>query len=223
MKDLEQSIKSREKFELVYINNTKNCHTSASALNLLNKVTTGDLIFYTHQDVTFTGDEPLKKTETILTQVGNFGIAGPAGVKYRGGHYINGVDFASKKYNFNHMIVDTLDEFCLIAKRDTNLEFGEYLDHFHFYGADICCVARYRGLNNYVIDVPIKHMSGGADNLLKDDGYERYKQQARKFYKKWGKIFPLVSTTTARFNNVEAYYFLADTLKLNDVIEMIAI
>jgi GT2 family glycosyltransferase len=215
------SIKSREPFEFIFANNTKNYMYSAEALNTLREVSTGEVLLYTHQDVYFRKPEPFSRITKIISRLGNnFGIIGPAGVQYNGGHNMKGVDFSSKDYTFDAMKVHTLDEFCLITKRSNNLEFGEYLDHFHFYGADICYSAIDRGLRNYVVGIDMVHDSGGDGNLKQGDGYERYREQARKFYRKWIDKFPLIGTTTARFSNGYIYYFLGHSLGLYPVDEM---
>lgn len=216
------TIKSRIQYEFIFVNNCKNYMYSAEALNVLTEVSHGEILIYTHQDVLFKTEETFSKIDSIINKLGhNFGILGPAGVQYNGGHNMKGVDFSSKGYTFDAMKVHTLDEFCLITKRSNNLKFGEYLDHFHFYGADICHEAMDKGLCNYVVGIDIVHNSGGDGNLKRGDGYERYREQARKLYSKWGKKYPLIGTTTARFSNGYIYYFLGHSLNLSPVDEII--
>jgi glycosyltransferase involved in cell wall biosynthesis len=204
--------------------NTKNYMYSAEALNVLTEVSTGEILLYTHQDVYFKSPEPFSRIDKIIGKLGNnFGIIGPAGVQYNGGHNMKGVDFSSKDYTFDAMKVHTIDEFCLITKRSNNLEFGEYLDHFHFYGADICLSAVDKGLRNYVVALDMVHDSGGDGNLKAGDGYDRYREQARKLYTNWGKKYPMIGTTTARFSNGYLYYFLGHSLGLFPVDEIMEI
>jgi GT2 family glycosyltransferase len=218
------SIKSREPYEFIFVNNTKNYMYSAEALNVLTEVSTGEILLYTHQDVYFKSPEPFSRIDKIIGKLGNnFGIIGPAGVQYNGGHNMKGVDFSSKDYTFDAMKVHTIDEFCLITKRSNNLEFGEYLDHFHFYGADICLSAVDKGLRNYVVALDMVHDSGGDGNLKAGDGYDRYREQARKLYTNWGKKYPMIGTTTARFSNGYLYYFLGHSLGLFPVDEIMEI
>lgn len=210
------SIKSREEYELVFINNRSNYFWASEALNTLTKTSRGEILFWMHQDVTFDSYEPFAGVNDTINKLdGNFGILGPAGVQVGSKGAIKGVDFSSLKYNFDYMRVQTLDEFCLIGKRSNNLEFGEYLDHFHFYGADICLQSLEKGLNNYVIKIPITHHSGGDGNLKKRGGYESYIKQGRKMYKKWYDKFPDISTTTVHFRNKVVYWFLGEILGLS--------
>jgi GT2 family glycosyltransferase len=222
LRKFHESIRSREPYQFIFVNNTKNYMYSAQALNTLQEVSSGEILMYTHQDVYFKSSEPFSKITKIINRLGNnFGIIGPAGVQYNGGHNMKGVDFSSKDYTFDAMKVHTLDEFCLITKRSNNLKFGEYLDHFHFYGADICYTAIDKGLRNYVVGIDLIHNSGGDGNLKNGDGYERYREQAKKFYIKWLSKYPLIGTTTARFSNGYIYYFLGHSLGLYPVDELI--
>jgi GT2 family glycosyltransferase len=218
------SIKSRESYEFIFVNNTKNYMYSAEALNTLREVSTGEILLYTHQDVYFKSPEPFSRIDRIIGKLGNnFGVIGPAGVQYNGGHNMKGVDFSSKDYSFDAMKVHTIDEFCLITKRSNNLEFGEYLDHFHFYGADICLSAVDKGLRNYVVALDMVHDSGGDGNLKAGDGYDKYREQARKLYERWYSKFKMIGTTTARFSNGYIYYFLGHSLGLYPVDEIMEV
>lgn len=224
LKDLWMSIKTRDEYEFIFANNKRNYMSSSVALNTLTEVSVGEIIFYTHQDVTFDVDEPFSMIDRTIGKLGNvFGVIGPAGVLYNGGHTVKGIDFSSNKYSFDVMRVQTLDEFCMITKRSNGLKFGEYLDHFHFYGADLCCEAMDKGLRNYVINVGITHHSGGSGNLKNEDGYAKYMESARNFYKKWGVKHPKISTTTARFQDGHIYYFLAHQLGLRPYEENIIV
>lgn len=222
LKIMFESIKTREDYEFIYLNNSANFLWSAEALNVLSEVSVGNLMFWMHQDVTFDGYEPFASTTDMVTKIGgSFGIMGPAGIQVGGKGAIRGVDFSSLKYNFDFLRVQTLDEFCLISQRKNKLVFGEYLDDFHFYGADICCQALKRGLNNYVIKLPITHHSGGDVNLKKRGGYEAYMKQGKKFLKKWKKDFPFISTTTMHFKNDNVVWYLGKLLGLQPNEEMV--
>jgi GT2 family glycosyltransferase len=224
LRELKKSIKSREYYELVFLNNTKNYCSSAQALNTLMEVTEGEYIIMSHQDVTFDKEEPFGKMRDLITKLGpNAGIVGPAGVMTNG-KGMRGIDFSSvNDVTFDHLRVQCVDEFCMVTKRSNNLRFNEYLDHFHFYGADICCSAMFKGLRNYALNIPATHHSGGDGNLKKGDGYEQYILQARKFYRYWGKSFPNVATTTAHFTTNEIYYYLGKLLGLTPFLETIDI
>jgi len=219
LSQLLQSIKTVEEYEFIFVNNKNNFFWSSEALNQLTRVSSGEIIFWMHQDVTFDAYEPFATINNIITQIGNFGILGPAGVQVGDTGAIRGVDFSSLKYNFDYMRCQTLDEFCLIGKRSNGLQFGEYLDHFHFYGADICLQASEKNLSNFVIKIPITHHSGGDVNLKNGDGYHHYREQGKKMFHKWGRKYPKITTTTAHFRDDNIHWFLGHKLGLTPYIE----
>jgi GT2 family glycosyltransferase len=219
-----QSIKSREEYEFIFINNRSNYFWSSEALNQLTRVSEGEIMFWMHQDVTFDAYEPFATITDIIAKLGGmFGVIGPAGIQVGGNGFIRGVDFSSLTYTFDFLRCQTLDEFCLIGQRKNGLQFGEYLDHFHFYGADICMQSTEKGLQNYVIKLPITHHSGGETNLKKRGGYEAYLKQGRKFYKKWGQKHPYISTTTVHFRKENVFWYLGKILGMSHYKETIDI
>jgi GT2 family glycosyltransferase len=217
LSDLFNSIKSRDEYEIVFINNTNNYFWASEALNKLTDVTEGEFIFWMHQDVTFEAYEPFQILERLHKELGNsFGIIGPAGVQVSQSGQIRGIDFSSWKYAFDYLKTQTLDELCLIGKRSNNLRFGEYLDHFHFYGGDICFEAHKKGLSNYIVKLPMKHHSGGDGNLKKGDGFLKYRQQGKKFIKHIKNTLgdQSISTTTMHYRNGRFHWFLGELLGL---------
>jgi len=210
------SITTREKYEMIYMNNKSGYQWSSEALNVLTEVSAGEYLFWMHQDVTFDAFEPFATVKDVVSKIGGkFGILGPAGIQVGGKGTIRGIDFSSRKYTFDFLRCQTVDEFCIIGMKTNGLKFGEYLDHFHFYGADICCQAIEKGLDNFVIKIPITHHSGGDVNLKKEGGYEDYLNQGRKFYKNWYKKYPFISTTTVHFRKGgRVHWFLGDLLGL---------
>jgi len=74
--------------------------------------------------------------------------------------------------------VQTLDELCLIIRRDSGLVFDESLDGFHFYGADLCLEAADRGFSNLAIDACVKHLGKGKMG-------EDFWRTAANFARKW--------------------------------------
>jgi GT2 family glycosyltransferase len=223
IKALFKSIQSSVAYEFIYVNNKSNLLWSAEALNLLTDVSEGDYLYWMHQDVTFDKSEPFVEIDNIVRRVdGKFGVIGPAGIQVGGKGSIRGVDFSSLKYTFDFLRCQTLDEFCLISKRENNLRFDEdVLDDFHFYGTDICLQAQQKKLQNYVIKFPITHHSGGDVNLKKKGGYESYQKSGRKVFKKWKDKYPFISTTTVHYRKGQIHWYLGNMLGLHPNFEEI--
>jgi len=191
---------------------------SSESLNKLTEVTTGQYIFYSHQDVISESDDFLSEFKKIIPPIHKFGIIGIAGMKPIAPDFYwlkdckdkrTGADFSIEEYPFNLIEVQTLDEFLMIADRNNELRFGEYLDHFHFYGADICLTAKSKKLKNYAVKLSFKHCSNGSDNL-KNGGYKHYIEQSQKFYEHWKEKFLRIATTTATFEEKEIYFAIGE-------------
>lgn len=102
--------------------------------------------------------------------------------------------------------VQTLDELCLMTFR-RDLVFDESFS-FHYYGADICMQAEKMGLKNFLLGVPVTHLSGGAENVRADP--EGFKKQAEHFSDKWR--HRQVWTTTTKFLNGGIHYMIVPEL-----------
>ena len=88
--------------------------------------------------------------------------------------------------------VHSLDENFIVVRRRAGVSFSSDLDGFHFYGADICQVARVLGWRAYVIDFHIEHLSAGR----KDASFYRMQEAFRA---KWSRALEArwVQTTCA--------------------------
>jgi 2-polyprenyl-3-methyl-5-hydroxy-6-metoxy-1,4-benzoquinol methylase len=169
--------------ELLPIDNTSNGFSAPAALNKGLKRAIGDLVVFCHQDVIF----PQRWTEKLFEQISiaekthkNWGVLGTFGIARNGlpaGHIIGcGVHFYCPPLPAE---VQSLDEHCLIIRKDSGLEFDENLGGFHLYGADICIQAMAKGLTNFAIDACAEHLSPGGK--LNADFYE----VMDKLYNKW--------------------------------------
>ncbi|MES2714047.1 MAG: acyl esterase [Pseudomonadota bacterium] len=88
----------------------------------------------------------------------------------------------------------SLDENFIVLKRDAPVGLSADLWGFHFYGADLCILARLAGRSAWVIDFHLRHLSPGT----KDAGFKA--AQAR-FEAKYRALFALpwrIRTTCAR-------------------------
>jgi len=153
--------------ELIALDNTKGRFTSAAAaLNLGATRAKGKYIIFVHQDVTF----PPTWLSSILDQIAivdkvnaQWGVLGLMGVTAKGswaGHIID-------RYGHLHLPplpceVQSLDEVCLVVRKDSSLFFDEQLGGFHFYAADLCLQAATRHLPNFAIDACVHHLGRGT-------------------------------------------------------------
>jgi len=166
----------------IAIDNHGNRYSAAQALNLGRTQARGALIVFCHQDVIFPRhwmDCLLEKIKEINQKNASWAIIGLAGRGAdgsRSGH----VDDPHGRFFYPPLPqkVQTLDELCLITRQSSTLEFDEYLDHYHLYGADLCLTAVSRDLSCYTIDCCLQHLSGG----VKGDGWH---DQKEKLINKW--------------------------------------
>jgi Glycosyltransferase like family len=162
--------------ELIPVDNTGGTFKSApEALNYAAGQSHGDYLMFVHQDVILTDKEWLGKTERILNDIPDIGVAGCAGIDDSGKkqgfikdryHYWGTPLTASKE-------VQTLDESVLIIPRKVfeSIQFDEEnFKGWHCYGADYCLTVSSRGLRNYVIPNQIYHNSPNLNiaDLLKE-------------------------------------------------------
>lgn len=140
--------------------------TSATkGLNAGIKKASNDIIVCCHQDVRFSDDWILKLFEQIkLLKDENWGVLGTYGIAMDGNHGAGNILSGRKKLYYGKLPckVMSLDEHCLIIRKNSMLTFDEKLKHFHWYGADICLQAYEKGMSCYAIDAFVHHLS---DNL----------------------------------------------------------
>lgn len=207
------------KFEIVALPNFNNEYTSASeALNIGKDIAEGKYIIYCHQDLRVP-EYWLKKISLLINTLddSSLGFMGMAGVSYLNDpKQIDGAIYLSNKFSntniqknadvYSKMVgdtfeVQTLDELCIIGKRDSKYRFDEInFNHYHWYGADICMQAITDGKKNYAINSDCFHISDGIYNLFKEQHVEKYIEGAKKMYLKWGPLKDKFRTTTATFN-----------------------
>ena len=186
---------SIENHEIISINNKVNKFTLPQALNLGAEKSSGDFRLFCHQDILFTNDwldKVTRQIELVSKNNINWGVLGVMGVKQNGFFAGNIRDpHTCVKIGSLPCEVASLDEVCLILRKDSSLQFDEKLGGFHLYGADICLQANQMGLKCYAIDAPFEHLSPGN---IDDSFYEI----AEKLRSKWScvKGSPCVIETT---------------------------
>ena len=155
-----------DKAELIPVDNTSNSLSAPAALNQGRKKAMGKIIVFCHQDVIF----PQKWTEKLFEQISivgkthkKWGVLGTFGVA-KNGMFAGHIIAAGVPFNCGPLPaeVQSLDEHCLIIRKDSGLEFDENLVGFHLYGADICLEAMTKELTNFAIDACVEHLSPGG-------------------------------------------------------------
>lgn len=186
--------------EYLYIDNSQaQSQTDAyTGLNQLIAKSKGTYIILCHQDVICKDTAAhlkacIETIDKIDPQWAVLGNAGGISIKKYSKYFING------KSELEHIPpvpakVQTLDENFLVLKKSANLGFSCDLAGFHFYGADICLQAAFRGYKCYTIPFLVQHMSfGNMDN--------RYFQAQKAFIKKYNLLLKskAIQTTCSRF------------------------
>lgn len=152
--------------------------------------TSASIVIYLHHDVFLPESFELDLMMSLF-RIPDFGVLGVAGVtanrKIHGNILDRGRPWGSK--NDLPSLVDTLDELLLVTHGDTR--FDENLQQ-DFYGADICMVARKRGLMNFAINAFCHHNSSRSFGGRTDSYYDSEKY----FREKWKDYLPVPTTTT---------------------------
>ena len=182
-------------YEIIFVDNFDNKYNIPEALNQGIFLAHGDILIFCHQDILFPPfwlDRLIELIDTVNGLDPKWGLLGVMGVKQNGFFAGNIRDpHTCVKIGSLPCEVASLDEVCLILRKDSSLQFDEKLGGFHLYGADICLQANQMGLKCYAIDAPFEHLSPGN---IDDSFYEI----AEKLRSKWScvKRAPYVIETT---------------------------
>lgn len=168
--------------ERIAVDNRAGEYSAAQALNQGLDRSSGDLVVLCHQDVRFPPDW-LANLRIRIEEVGRqepaWGVIGMAG-RCADGSISGHIMHPSGPWHYPPLPrrVQSLDELCLVLRKETGLRFDEYLDHFHLYGADLCLESALRGMPVFAVDCCIEHRSEARRN-------EHWLSQKEKFIKKW--------------------------------------
>ena len=196
-----------ENHQFIPIDNTGNHYSAAGGLNAGIKAAKGKYLICCHQDIMCNNGwlKNIHRHIEILERYDKrWGVLGVAGemcqvkggvVSFNSAGTVGGFQKTDGSF---YRPVQTVDELCLIIRREACLFFDEKtFTHFHFYGADISLLALSKGLQNYSLMVDTTHLSDGSSNILQH--FDKFRQEARKLYLKWYKLFPNFATTTTWF------------------------
>ncbi len=168
---LKKSLNGQDvQYELISMDNTQGRFTSAAdALNCGADKAKDEYIMFIHQDVSFSSDwlsgvlDQISHVEKTSKQ---WGVMGLMGVRAKGGFSGHIIDLHGHLYNPPLPCeVASLDEVCLIIRKDSGLRFDESLGGFHLYGTDLCLQANVKGLTNFAIDACLHHHGQGNKDL----------------------------------------------------------
>jgi glycosyltransferase involved in cell wall biosynthesis len=172
-------------YEIIPIDNYEGRYSLPQALNIGMSRAKGDVCLFCHQDIRFPTswlDKLTQQIEILNEKDPRWGVVGIMGVTIHGFFAGNIIDpHTNTRMGNLPCEVVSLDEVCLIMKKDSTIHFDELLGGFHLYGADICLQAQQSNLKCYAIDAPFEHVSGGR----LDDAFWVV---AKKLKKKWSQI-----------------------------------
>jgi hypothetical protein len=153
--------------EYLFIDNTGHNQTDAfRGLNALLNAARAPIVILCHQDVRLLADNRRAldaRLADLARRDGHWAIAGNAGGVAPGRLALRITDphGSNQRVGLFPERVVSVDENFILVRRDARLGFSHDLTGFHFYGADICLHAAHMGLNAYVIDFHLEHLSPG--------------------------------------------------------------
>jgi hypothetical protein len=183
------------------------------ALNAGIKKCNSNVIVLCHQDVLYYEywvEMLFDRIKEIERKDKKWGVLGTAGIDFKDNvtgavYMIDGKLQWSATVSEKVYPVQTVDEHCMIIRKDSGLTFDERLGNWHFYGGDICLNALDRGMINYGILCPLVHNTNSGSLR---GGVEEYMLIFDAFEKKWKNRFPKIRTTTAVINKSSKQTFL---------------
>ena len=102
--------------------------------------------------------------------------------------------------------VESLDENFIVVKRSANLALSHDLSGFHFYGTDLCRLAKILGCTAYAVDFHLLHKSLGKY----DDSFFQSRAQLVKKYRQalqGGQIFTTTGPVRLTGNALASWWF----------------
>lgn len=178
-------------FELIILDNKDNRFSSAAeALNYGVSISKGDILIFSHQDITLKTDEELEKFSSCIekTKIGD--IVGTQGVVEKDKRLYSNLtggkpitmsivnDYLDDIYE-----VTCVDEGLFGMKRETwkQHHFNEELcDNWHLYCVEVCLYARLNGHKVYVSPIQVHHSSMGHISI----GYMNNLKRLCKTYRR---------------------------------------
>ncbi|MFM6954526.1 MAG: hypothetical protein ACKOWL_06030 [Sphingobacteriaceae bacterium] len=182
--------------EYLCIDNSKeNTFEAYEGINLFLRKAKGEFIILCHQDIILHDAGIIELNEQIdyvTKKDSHWGVLGNAGginLKQLAMHL---TQHSGNKLHEDYLPLKaiTIDENFMLVKNSANLSLSSDLKGFHFYGTDLCIIAKVLGYNAYVIDFNLTHKSDGKAD-------KSFYQIRRSLIKKYRKAFKgrFISTT----------------------------
>lgn len=185
--------------EFIYLDNSKaNRFDAYRGYNLFLDRAQGEYVILCHQDIILF-DDRLEDLENCIRELNerdpDWAVFGNAGGMNLGNRAVRITD-PDGDHNSGQFPTEvyTLDENFMVVRRAANLSLSRDLSGYHFYGTDLCLVAKLRGYKAWVVDFNLFHKSRGNC----DEHFKALKQQLVKKYCKAYKG-RYVETTCTRF------------------------
>ncbi len=187
-----QSLSQQDgEFEFIAIDNRNNkFESAASALNYGVKISKGDVLIFTHQDIFLKESDAIKEFSVAIDSLPVGSIIGTQGVRDKSKIYYDNLTAGEildekniNKYDKENIEVSCVDEGFFGMKKETwiNHKFDEKLcDNWHLYSVEMCLNARKNGNKVYVYPIQIHHYSYGHISL----GYMKNLKRLCKVYRK---------------------------------------
>ena len=182
--------------EYIYIDNSSNNKSDAyHGLNYFLQKAKGKYIILCHQDILLCYDN-LVTLEIKIHEIDqldiNWGIlsnAGAVGIKNKVIKFTEPNKKTQTVGVFPSKVL-SVDESFILVKKSANLALSNNIEGFHFYGTDLCMVARALGYSSYVVEFNLLHKSNGT--LSKD-----FYKVKESFINKYSKLLTIgyVQTT----------------------------
>lgn len=183
--------------EFLYADNSDgNRYDGYSAINRFLRIARGEYVIICHQDIRL-HDDDIKildmRLEDLTLSDPSWAVAGNAGGVAPGLFAIRITDPHGVDTNLGPFpaLVDGLDENFIVIKRAAGLSVSSDLNGFHFYGTDLCLIAKILGYSCYVIDFHLLHIGGGSQPGKKSNLVFRsdYPESKRRFINKYSRVF----------------------------------
>jgi len=203
-----------EDCEYLFISNIEGNERDAyEGYNLFLQTARGEYIILCHQDILLNFDrrEVLEKRIRELNELDpTWALLGNAGIGRRFGQPVVSIRISYPDGDGTIGVfpikAQSLDENFIVVRREANLCVSHNLAGYHFYGTDMCRIAKVLGRTAYVVDFHLLHKSRGKF----DDQFFRDREQFVKKYQKalrGGRVYTTTGPIYLSGNTLASWLF----------------